>query len=88
MPHVSFSLETCVLVDRHTFSDKHTSLYFLCFYRLRFKKCLRVPSPFVFSYVLIETVGKPEACHRLGEGSDTGEFNCMIGFHLEIYLCS
>lgn len=46
-----------MLVDRHTFSDKHTSLYLLCFYSLRFKKCLCVPSPFVFSYVLIETVG-------------------------------
>lgn len=32
-------------------------------------------------YVLTETVRKPEACQRLGEGSDTGEFNCIIGFH-------
>lgn len=39
-----------MLVDRHTFADKHTSLYFLCFYRLRFKKCSCVP--FIFCFLI------------------------------------
>lgn len=43
---------------------------------------------YFFLYVLIETVSKPEACQRLGEGSDIGEFNHMTGFHLAIYLRS
>lgn len=40
------------------------------------------------SFRCVNTVSKPEACQMLGEGSDTGEFNRMRGFHFEIYLCS
>lgn len=53
VPYASVSLETYILVDRHTFSDKYIS-YFLCFHRLRFKKCSCIPSSFVFFQVLMK----------------------------------
>lgn len=55
--HASVSLETYMLVDRHTFSDKHISFYVLCFQRLRFKKCSCIPSSFVFLQVLMKKAG-------------------------------
>lgn len=38
--------------------------------------------------MLVETASKTKVYQRLGEDSNTGEVNCMVGFHLEIDLCS
>lgn len=34
--------------------------------------------------MLVETAIKTKVCQRLGDDSNTGEFNSMVGFHLEI----
>lgn len=38
--------------------------------------------------MLVEIASKTKVCQRLGEDSNAGEVNCIVGFHLEIDLCS